>query len=71
MALFIKGRYLGARGFDTSKADAEFTAMYLSMMGVNKSAAKLNMARNYLGYPYLDAWRSLPDTGFGNKPVMG
>ncbi len=71
MSLFIKGRWLGARGMDTTKADAEFSAMYLSMMGVNKSAAKLNMARNYLGYPYLDAWRNLPDTGYGNKPVMG
>ncbi len=71
ITLFLKGRFLGAKGMDTTKADAEFSSVYLSVMGLNKSAAKLNAARNYLGYPYLDAWRNLPDTGYGNKPIMG
>lgn len=70
-ALYLKARYLGAKGMDTSKADAEFSDAFLAWSGMNKSAAKLNMARNYLGYPYLDAWRNLPDTGYGNKPIMG
>ena len=70
-ALYLKARFLGAKGFDTTQADAEFSSMYLSIMGLNKSAAKLNMARHYLGYPYLDAWRNLPDSGYGNKPVVG
>jgi len=69
--LYLKARFLGAKGFDTTKADAEFSDAFLAWSGMNKSAPKLNAARNYLGYPYLDAWRNLPDTGYGNKPIMG
>jgi hypothetical protein len=68
--LYLKARWLGAKGFDTTKADNEFSDAFLAWSGLNKSAPKLNAARNYLGYPYLDAWRNLPDTGYGNKPIM-
>jgi hypothetical protein len=68
--LYLKGPYLGAQGQATDKADAEFSDAFMAWTGMNKSAAKLNMARNYLGYPYLDAWRNLPDTGYGNKPII-
>ena len=70
-ALYLKCRFLGAKGFDTTKADAEFNDAFFAWTGMNKSAPKLNAARNYLGYPYLDAWRNLPDSGYGNKPIMG
>ncbi len=71
LMLYTKARYLASTGADTSQADGEFSDAFLAWSGNNKSAAKLNMARNYLGYPYLDAWRNLPDTGYGNKPIMG
>ena len=69
--LYLKARWLGAKGFDTTKADNEFSDAFLAWTGMNKSAPKLNAAKNYLGYPYLDAWRNLPDSGYGNKPIVG
>jgi len=71
VALYLKARWLGSKGFDTTKADDEFSDAFLTWAGVNKSAPKLNAAKNYLGYPYLDAWRNLPDSGYGNKPIIG
>jgi hypothetical protein len=65
-SLYLKARFLSAKGFDTTAADAEFSDAFLALSGMNKSAAKINMGRNYLGYPYLDAWRNLPDTRYGS-----
>ena len=67
--LYLKARFLGAKGFDTTKADGEFSDAFLSLTGMNKSAPILSiggMRRGDQGMPYLNTWRNAPDTKYGN-----
>jgi hypothetical protein len=61
---YLKLKYLEAKGFDTTKAQADFNQSFSFLTGHDKGAEILNAGRRY-GFPYLDAWRNLPDTGYG------
>ncbi len=67
--LYLKARFLGSKGMDTSAADAEFSDAFLSLTGLNKGAPILRadgMSRGAFGMPYLNTWRNVPDTKYGN-----
>ena len=66
--LYLKSRFLGAKGMDTTAADAEFSDAFLALSGMNKSAPILSaggMYRGEFGMPYLNTWRNAPDTKYG------
>lgn len=62
---FLKVKFLEAKGFDSQKAEDNFWQAFYSWAGKDNSAAILNVGRQWRGFPYLDMWRNLPDTGFG------
>ena len=67
--LYLKARFLAAKGMDTAAADAEFNDAFLSLSGMDKSAPILSvggMQRGSRGMPYLNTWRSVPDTKYGS-----
>lgn len=61
----LKLRFLGARGFDTSAALEQYMTAMTSWAGKDKGAPILNAGRSRGGLPYLDGFRSVPDTGYG------
>jgi hypothetical protein len=61
---YVKVKFLEASGFDTTKAQDDFSKTFSFLTGFDKAAPILNVGRSMRGYPYLtDA--NLPDTGFG------
>lgn len=62
----LKARFLGARGFDTTKADREFEATLSQTIGVNESAPILNVGRPGHRYPYVQSYRNTPESGYGS-----
>ena len=62
---YLKHKWLGAKGFDTTASMAEFQAVLMSLTGKDKGAPVLNAGRRSMGMNYLDAWRNAPDTGYG------
>lgn len=68
--LYLKARYLAAKRYDTTRADAEFSSQFNQWTGLEKSAPILGMGNRPGGgqgrIPYLDGWRNTPDTGYGN-----
>ena len=61
----LKVKMLEAKGFDSQKAEDNFWQAFYSWSGKDNSAQILNAGRQWRGFPYLDMWRNLPDTGFG------
>jgi hypothetical protein len=65
-SLALKCRFLAAKGMDTTKADAEYSSVFLSLTGQEKSAPILRAAGGaWGGWPLLNAWRNVPDTHYG------
>jgi hypothetical protein len=62
---FLKVKILEAKGFDSQKAEDNFWQAFYSWSGKDNSAQILNAGRQWRGFPYLDMWRNLPDTGYG------
>jgi hypothetical protein len=61
----LKVKFLEAKGFDSSKAQADFNQIFSFLTGTDKGAKVLNAGGGASGYPYLDMWRNAPDTGYG------
>lgn len=61
----LKLKWLEAKGFDTSKAQDDFNQVYGSVTGKDKGASVISAGRNGRTFPYLDTYRSTPDSGFG------
>lgn len=59
----LKVKILEAKGFDTSKAQADLNQAFQLLVARNKSAPILNTARSR-GNPYLSD-SNIPDTGYG------
>ena len=62
---YLKVKWLGAKNLDTTAAMDEFRTAFYSWAGKDNSAQILNAGRQWRGFPYLDMWRNLPDTGYG------
>lgn len=61
----IKAKFLEAKGFDSTGVRAEFNEMWDAATGQDKIAPIINAGGGRVGYPYLDGWRNVPDTGYG------
>lgn len=61
---YLKVKMLEAKGFDSTKAQDDFNQVFSFLTGRDKSPPTLN-AGSGGGFPYLDAYRNLPDTGYG------
>ena len=61
---YTKVKILEAKGFDSTKAQDDFNQTFSFLTGLDKGAGILNMGRSR-GFPYLNAWRNVPDTGYG------
>lgn len=61
---FLRYLFLDAKGFDTVSADNTFKLAFESWSGKDNGAPVINagLAR---GYPFLDAYRNTPDSGYG------
>jgi hypothetical protein len=64
MSLMLAMRYKQAKGFDASALQARFEHQFSVHTGVNTAAPVLNMAGK-LGFPYLNPWTNVPQSGFG------
>ena len=62
---YLKVKFLEAKGFDSTKAQADFNQTYSFLTGNDKGAEILSVGGRG-GYPYLNVWRNLPDTNYGN-----
>lgn len=60
---FLKIKFLGARGMDTTEAVDEFTGIFNQVTGANNAAAVLSLTRKTL-FPYMGD-RNVPTTRFG------
>jgi hypothetical protein len=61
---YLKVKMLEAKGFDSTKAQDDFNQVFSFLTGRDKSPPTLN-AGGGGGFPYLDSFRNLPDTGYG------
>lgn len=62
---YLKVKILESKGFDTQKAQNDFNQTFSFLTGLDKGAPVLNMG-NARAFPYLNIWRNVPDTGYGN-----
>jgi len=66
IARYLKVKFLEAKGFDTTKAQDDFNQIFTFLTGLEKGAPVLRAGVYGRGFPYLDTYRNLPDTGFGS-----
>lgn len=60
----LKVKVLEAKGWDSTKAQADVNQTFSFLTGQDKGADVLRVGRR-LGVPYLNIWRNLPDTNYG------
>ena len=65
MIKFLKCKYLEAKGFDSTRAREDFAVNYISVTGNDGSAAIVS-AGGERGFPYLNVYRNVSDTGYGS-----
>jgi len=63
---YLKVKFLEAKGRDTTKAQDDFNQMFDQLTGWDKGAEIINAGGLGRQYPYLNAYRNVGDTGFGN-----
>jgi hypothetical protein len=62
---FCKVKFLQAKGFDATAAAMEFDTVFQGQIGKDTGAPILSASGNGRGYPFLNAWYNVGDTGFG------
>jgi hypothetical protein len=65
LARMLKVKFLEAKGFDTSKAQADLNQSFQLLVARNKGAPVLNTVSMSQRQPYLN-YDSIPDTGYGS-----
>lgn len=58
-------RYKQAKGLNSKDTLEEFQTLYAQATGVNTSAPVLSMV-DWQGFPYLNPWTNIPQSGFGS-----
>lgn len=58
-------RYKQAKGLDSTALLDQFQSLYAQFTGVNAAAPTLNIV-DWVGFPYLNPWTNIPQTGFGS-----
>lgn len=61
---YLKMKFLEAKGLDSTKAQDDFNQRFTFTTGKEKGAEILN-AGGRTGFPYLDAYRNVPQSNFG------
>jgi len=64
LSRMLKLKFLEAKGFDTTKPQNDFNQMFAFLTGTDQSGPILSVGETG-GYPYLNIYRNLPDTGYG------
>jgi hypothetical protein len=62
---YLKLKWLESKGFDTTKPQDDFNLVFGSLIGKDKGGEILSVGGGNRGIPYLDSYRSTPDSGFG------
>ena len=65
LSRYLKVKYLEAKSLDTTKAQADLDQIFGLLAGHDKGAEIMSAGRNRRGFPYLDGFTSVPDTGYG------
>ena len=65
LSRYLKVKFLEAKSLDTTKAQADLDQMFGLLTAHDKGAEVLSAGRNRRGFPYLDGFTSVPDTGYG------
>jgi hypothetical protein len=65
LSRYLKVKFLEAKSLDTTKAQADLNQMFELLGSHDKGADVLSAGRNRRGFPYLDGFTSVPDTGYG------
>jgi hypothetical protein len=63
---YLKSKWLDAKGFDSTRATDDFSALFSSLTGKDKGARILNAGGRHHGMPYLDAWRNTAGANIGD-----
>lgn len=62
----LVARYKTAKGLPAQASMQEFQQMYSLFTGLNQPAPILNVAGGSAGFPYLNPWNNVPQSGFGS-----
>lgn len=65
LSRYLKVKFLESKQLDTTKAQADLNQMFELLGAHDKGADILSMGRANRGYPYLDGFYSVPDSGYG------
>jgi len=60
-----RAKFFENEGYDSSAAYSDFNKAFAYETGVDKGATSLSLVPG-TGYPYIDAVRNVPDTGYGS-----
>ena len=66
LSRYLKVKFLEAKGFDSSKAQADLNQIFQLTNSQDKGAGVLSAGGGYRGFPYLDGYHNTPDTGYGD-----
>ena len=66
LSRMLKVKFLEAKGLDTAKAQADLNQIFGALTSHDKGAEILRAGRTSRGFPYLDGFNSVPDTGYGH-----
>lgn len=64
MVMYTRAKWFENEGFDATGALVDFNKAFQYETGVDKGASTLNLVPG-MGYPYIDAVKNIPDTGYG------
>jgi hypothetical protein len=64
MSVMLAMRYRQAKGIDASALTQRFQNLYAQFTGVNGPAPVLSLTHSR-GFPYLNPWTNIPQSGFG------
>ncbi len=62
---YLKLKILEAKGMPTQKAQDDFNQTFSFLTGLDQGAQILNAGASY-GFPYINMWRNVPWTRYGN-----
>lgn len=66
LSRYLKVKFLDSKGFNSNKAQDDFNQTFSFLTGVDKGAGILT-AGGGGGFPYINMWRNIPDTRYGNS----
>jgi hypothetical protein len=65
MILYTRVKWFENEGYDSTAARDDFDRAFKWLSGTDKGATSLSIVPG-MGYPYINAIRNIPDTGFGS-----